>query len=103
MVDGMLHFLVVVKPSGGLNSEGVSKVHDQDELENAVNRVFNSRYDHVMDVSAVNVEEYCAGPEVDLNFVLSDGKVLFAEVADDFPRRETGTEAPNQQHSKKAQ
>ena len=42
------------------------------------------------DVNVVNVEEYCSGPEVDVNFVLLEGKVLFAEVADDFPKAGDG-------------
>ncbi|KAG7008271.1 hypothetical protein G7Y79_00006g018910 [Physcia stellaris] len=70
--------------------------------KNVLGRVFDSRYNHVMDVNSSNVEEYCAGPEVDVNFVLSDGKVLFAEVADDFPKagdRDRGAESTAFQES----
>ncbi|KAF6220530.1 hypothetical protein HO133_002963 [Letharia lupina] len=46
-------------------------------------------------VNAVSVEPYCDGPEIDANFVLQDGEVLFVEGADDFPkagdREEAGT------------
>lgn len=38
------------------------------------------------DVNAVSVEAYCDGPEIDANFVLQDGEVLFVEGADDFPK-----------------
>ena len=79
-------FPAVVKPCGGTNSEGVSKVQDHGELEAAVDRVFNSQYGHLVDVNAVSVEPYCDGPEIDANFVLQDGDVLFAEFADDFPK-----------------
>ncbi|KAL8765702.1 MAG: hypothetical protein Q9203_006476, partial [Teloschistes exilis] len=90
ILNGSFHFPMVVKPSGGLNFEGVSKVLNQDELETAVDRVFASQYDHMSHVNAVNVEEYCAGPEVDVNFVLLDGEILFVEVADDFPKAGDG-------------
>ena len=78
-----------------MNSEGVSKVRDHRELEAAVDRVFNSQYDHLSDVNAVSVEPYCDGPEIDANFVLQDGEILFVEFADDFPKagdqKEAGT------------
>ncbi|KAL8628044.1 hypothetical protein Q9189_006253 [Teloschistes chrysophthalmus] len=90
IVNGSFDFPMVVKPSGGLNSEGVSKVFSPDELEIAVDRVFASQYDHMSHVNAVNVEEYCAGPEVDVNFVLLDGEILFVEIADDFPKAGDG-------------
>lgn len=37
-------------------------------------------------VNAVSVEAYCDGPEIDANFVLQDGEVLFVECADDFAK-----------------
>jgi hypothetical protein len=33
----------------------------------------------------VLIEEYCDGPEVDCNFVLWDGQILFFQVIDNFP------------------
>ena len=86
MVNGDLEYPMVVKPSYGMNSEGVSKVLNEAELDQAVGRVFDSKYDHLSNTVAINVEEYCDGPELDVNFVLLDGKILFAEVADDFPK-----------------
>jgi hypothetical protein len=32
------------------------------------------------------MERYCDGPEVDVNLVLLDGQVLFAEICDDLPK-----------------
>jgi hypothetical protein len=32
------------------------------------------------------MEQYCDGPEVDINFVLMDGEILFFEVCDDLPK-----------------
>ncbi|KAI4209021.1 MAG: hypothetical protein LQ349_009584, partial [Xanthoria aureola] len=95
VLDGSLEFPLVVKPSLGANSEGVSKVFDQDELAMAVDRVFQSDYEHVPKSRAVNVEEYCAGPEIDVNFVLMDGEVLFVETADDFPKAADNDEGSN--------
>lgn len=90
VVNDTFEFPVVIKPSGGLGSNGVSKVYDHNELKSEVDRVFDSQYDHISEVNAVNVEEYCSEPEVDVNFVLLDGKVLFVEVADDFPKAGDG-------------
>lgn len=84
--DVDIEYPAVVKPSGGTNSEGVTKVRDHRELEEAVDRVFKSQYGHLTDVNAVSVEPYCDGPEIDANFVLQDGEVLFVEFADDFPK-----------------
>ncbi|KAI4283175.1 MAG: hypothetical protein L6R38_002366 [Xanthoria sp. 2 TBL-2021] len=89
VVDGSLEFPLVVKPSVGANSEGVSKVFDQDQLATAVDRVFKTQYKHAPASSAVNVEEYCAGPEIDVNFV------LFVETADDFPKAADNDEGAN--------
>jgi hypothetical protein len=36
------------------------------------------------------IEEYCDGPEVDVNLVLSNGELLFAEVCEDAPKRADG-------------
>ena len=32
------------------------------------------------------IEKYCEGPELDANFVLCDGELLFFEASDDFPK-----------------
>lgn len=49
-----LDFPVVVKPSVGINSEGVSKVLDQDQVATAVNRVFKTEYKYTPESSAVS-------------------------------------------------
>ena len=85
-MNGETEFPVVVKPTNGVGSEGFTKVHDLKELEEATERIFDSAYEHVSNLNAVSVEPYCSGPEVDANFVLQDGKVLFVEIADDFPK-----------------
>ena len=85
-IDGTFDYPMIVKPSGGLNSEGVSKVSNPGELEAAVDRLFSIQYDHISNVEAANIEEYCDGPEIDVNMVLLEGELLFAEIADDFPK-----------------
>ncbi|THV71529.1 glutathione synthetase ATP-binding domain-like protein [Aureobasidium pullulans] len=56
---------LIVKPCDGWSSEGVSRSRHGAEFV---------------------MEKYCAGPEVDANFVLLDGEVLFFEVCDDLPK-----------------
>ena len=95
-VDGAFDYPMIVKPSGGVASEGVSKVSNPKELETAVHRLFSSQYDHLSDIEAANIEEYCHGPEIDVNFVLLDGEILFAEIADDFPKAGDDEESTSQ-------
>ena len=56
------------------------------ELETVVDRLFKHQYDHIAKNEAVNVEEYCDGPEIDVNIVMLDSEILYAEIADDFPK-----------------
>ncbi|KNG86857.1 hypothetical protein ANOM_006383 [Aspergillus nomiae NRRL 13137] len=70
-----------LKPCDGWSSEGVSRVDNLDALTMAVNSIDVSRHG-----TAFVIEKYCDGPEVDVNFVLLDGEVLFFEVCDDLPK-----------------
>lgn len=74
-------FPLIVKPCKGYSSDGVSRVSNLDELFAAASAINKERHGN-----AFVVERYCAGPEVDVNFVLLDGEVLFCEVCDDFPK-----------------
>ncbi|RDL35329.1 Uncharacterized protein BP5553_07260 [Venustampulla echinocandica] len=76
-----LSYPLIVKPCDGWSSEGVSRVDSLDALTMAINAIDTSRHG-----SEFVIEKYCAGPEIDGNFVLLDGKVLFFEVCDDFPK-----------------
>ncbi|KAK5659570.1 hypothetical protein OQA88_772 [Cercophora sp. LCS_1] len=82
--DG-LDYPLVVKPCTGWNSDCVVKVRDRDELENAVRRASQRHATGPIGNSAVVVEPYIDGPEVDANFVVLNGEVLFYEITDDFP------------------
>ncbi|CAI6336793.1 unnamed protein product [Periconia digitata] len=81
---------MVVRPCVGWSSQCVAKVSNEDELFRAVQNAsdrhavpntlewFEPRTD-------VIVEPYIEGPEVDANFILLDGELLFCEISDDFP------------------
>ena len=80
-----LRYPLVVKPCGGTASEGVRKVWNISELRIAAENIFDiklsSRYG-----TATLIESYIEGPEIDMNFVLYNGKLLFEESSDDFPK-----------------
>ena len=71
---------LVVKPTGGYGSEGVAKVNNIDDLLRAATKIDTSRHG-----SGILIEPYVDGPEIDANFVLLDGQILFFEMSDDFP------------------
>lgn len=72
-------FPMIVKPTKGWSSECVSKVNNLYDLEIAVQKA-TSRHG-----SAAVIEPFYEGPEIDVNFVLLDGEVLFFEIADEPP------------------
>ncbi|EMD85231.1 hypothetical protein COCC4DRAFT_153122 [Bipolaris maydis ATCC 48331] len=81
----MIKYPLIVKPCSGWNSDCVVKVQNQDELFAAVLRA-SSRHANSPNCSTrVVVEPYIEGPEVDANFVILDGEVLFCDISDDFP------------------
>ncbi|KAK3290963.1 uncharacterized protein B0H64DRAFT_349732 [Chaetomium fimeti] len=80
-----LVFPLIVKPCTGWNSDCVVKVRDLEELRAAVRRASARHKDSPAKNTGVVVEPYVDGPEVDANFVLLDGEVLFCDVTDDFP------------------
>lgn len=76
-----LQYPIVMKPSRGSGSTGVKKVNDSTSLVQAVQQLRQSRAGQ----HGILLETYISGPEVDANFVLWDGQLLFAEISDDFP------------------
>ncbi|KAJ0425292.1 hypothetical protein BJY00DRAFT_275131 [Aspergillus carlsbadensis] len=78
---GELEYPFIVKPCKGFLSEGVFKVDSPEELASAIRGVNLDRHG-----AQFVLEAYCDGPEVDINFVLSEGELLFCEVSDDFPK-----------------
>ncbi|KAJ4347640.1 hypothetical protein N0V95_005238 [Ascochyta clinopodiicola] len=80
-----LQFPLIVKPCSGWNSDCVTKVQTRDELREAVHRA-SARHALSPNRSIkVVVEPYVDGPEVDVNFIILDGEVLFCDISDDFP------------------
>ncbi|KAK4074701.1 uncharacterized protein Triagg1_4850 [Trichoderma aggressivum f. europaeum] len=76
-----LPYPLIIKPCNGWSSEGVFRVDSLDTLTAAVKSIDTSRHG-----SEFVIEKYCSGPEVDTNFVLLDGEILFFEACDDFPK-----------------
>lgn len=76
-----LQFPLIMKPIVGYSSEGVTKLESLDELRVGVGAIDPDRHG-----TSFAIERYCEGPEVDANFVLCDGKVLFYEVSDEVPK-----------------
>ncbi|KAI0862975.1 ATP-grasp domain-containing protein [Xylaria cubensis] len=76
-----LGFPLIMKPIVGYLSEGVVKIDDISHLSAGVETIKVDR--HGADFT---IEKYCDGPEVDANFVLSDGELLFFEASDEFPK-----------------
>lgn len=79
--ENSLEFPLIVKPCTGYLSEGVARVDELSQLEPAIRSIHVER--HGPDFA---IEEYCEGPEVDANFVLADGELLFFEASDEVPK-----------------
>ncbi|KAF6814870.1 ATP-grasp superfamily protein [Colletotrichum plurivorum] len=80
-----LQYPLIVKPCTGWNSDCVTKVVDEASLYAAVRKA-SERHAHSPNRSTgVVVEPYIDGPEVDANFVILDGEILFYDITDDFP------------------
>ncbi|KAK0653024.1 hypothetical protein B0T16DRAFT_347673 [Cercophora newfieldiana] len=72
-------FPLIVKPTKGWSSECVSKVRKVEDLSVAVEKA-TARHG-----STAVIEPFFDGPEMDVNFVLLDGEILFCEIADEPP------------------
>jgi hypothetical protein len=81
----LLEFPRVVKPVVGWSSECVTRVESVPELVAAVKRASNRHAASPIPSTAVVVEPYVDGPEVDANLVVLNGEVLFCDISDDFP------------------
>lgn len=63
---------VIIKPCRGWGSELVFRVDSSEELAVRANRMNSTSHG-----TNFVIEPYCDGPEVDINFVLYDGELLF--------------------------
>ncbi|SPO04649.1 uncharacterized protein DNG_07334 [Cephalotrichum gorgonifer] len=80
-----LRYPLIVKPCTGWNSDCVVKVRNEEELRAAVLRASARHLTSPKKNTRVVVEPYIDGPEIDANFIVLDGKVLFCDITDDFP------------------
>ncbi|KAK2741155.1 ATP-grasp superfamily protein [Colletotrichum kahawae] len=80
-----LRYPLIVKPCTGWNSDCVVKVRDERELRAAVVRASDRHATSAARSTSVVIEPYIDGPEIDANFIVLDGEVLFCDVTDDFP------------------
>ncbi|KAK4162696.1 hypothetical protein QBC43DRAFT_301942 [Cladorrhinum sp. PSN259] len=80
-------FPMIVKPTKGWSSECVSKVNGFEDLATAVQKA-TARHG-----SAAVIEPFFEGPEIDVNFILLDGEILFSEIADEPPCDGDSTDA----------
>lgn len=74
-----LSFPLIVKPTKGGGSQGVVKVRDEQEL------CFTMSQTSKRTGESIIIEPYVDGPEIDVNFVLHRGEILFCELSDGFP------------------
>lgn len=98
-----LHFPLIVKPCLGWNSDCVSKVTNEVELIEAIHKASERHAGATAPRTAVIVEPYIGGPEVDANFVLLEGEILFFEISDDFPSNADADDATHQDHFQETQ
>jgi hypothetical protein len=75
----VLSFPLIVKPTHGGGSQGLVKVRDEQELYSTLSQAFDRAGKQVV------VEPYVDGPEIDANFALHHGDILFCEISDNFP------------------
>lgn len=76
-----LRFPVIVKPCRAGGSRGVMKVNDWANLQQAIAQVDHWGYAK----QGILVETYIDGPEIDANFALWKGEIVWFELCDDFP------------------
>lgn len=83
--EGDIPYPLIVKPCLGWNSDCVTKVRNLAELRHAVHRASERHANAPTKVTKTVIEPYISGPEVDANFVILDGEILYYQVLDDFP------------------
>ena len=76
-----LEYPLIIKPCRGKGSKGVKKVFDNTSMRKAAHALEEDG----LTKHGILLETYVDGPEIDANFVLWDGQVLFLEVNDNFP------------------
>lgn len=76
----VLRYPLIVKPCSGYGSEGVFKAENETELIDTIRRL-----ESASEKPDIMIDAYIDGPEVDANFAMLNGEVLFYELVDGFP------------------
>ncbi|EFE29623.1 uncharacterized protein ARB_03518 [Trichophyton benhamiae CBS 112371] len=76
-----MQYPLIVKPCRDGASRGVRKVNNYAGMRQAVQQLEESG----LSKYGILLETYIDGPEVDANFVLWEGEVLFCEISDELP------------------
>ncbi|TPX20297.1 hypothetical protein DIZ76_016185 [Coccidioides immitis] len=76
-----MQYPLVVKPCQNGGSRGVKRVDNYSSMPQAIRQLEEAGFSKY----GILLETYVDGPEVDANFVLWDGEILFFEISDDFP------------------
>ncbi|EFR02828.1 hypothetical protein MGYG_05828 [Nannizzia gypsea CBS 118893] len=84
-----MQYPLVVKPCRDGASRGVRKVNSYTSACQVVQQLEKSGFSKY----GILLETYIDGPEVDANFVLWDGEVLFCEISDGLPCQADATDA----------
>lgn len=82
-IEEEIRYPLIVKPCVGSHSFGVSKAVNRNELHRAVQKIEQPETSY----KGILIEPYVDGPEVDANFVLWEGELLFCEITDQTPCR----------------
>lgn len=80
LASSQFDYPLIVKPCTAWGSQGVYKASTQEELLAVVSQAQKSAKG-----SDLLIDRYVDGPEVDANFVLQDGEILFFELVDGLP------------------
>ncbi|GIJ87961.1 hypothetical protein Asppvi_006877 [Aspergillus pseudoviridinutans] len=80
LVSSQFDYPLIVKPCTAWGSQGVYKACTQEELLAVV-----SLAQKAAKGSDLLIDRYVNGPEIDANFVLQDGEILFFELVDGLP------------------
>ncbi|KAL1885858.1 hypothetical protein Plec18167_001354 [Paecilomyces lecythidis] len=80
LASSQFDYPLIVKPCTAWGSQGVHKATTQEELLTVASQALKSAKG-----SDLLIDRYVDGPEVDANFVLQDGEILFFELVDGLP------------------
>lgn len=75
---------VMIKPCAGWGSDGCFRMDSVSDVLEILSRLHS--FDTSHHGTDFVIEPFCSGSEVIANFVLLDGKILFSEIMDTFPK-----------------